>query len=429
MGKEKIKELLDLLVRKSKIVFPVLVIAIVAVTVVFALKASDNRADAFASSDVSDTSESASEGNVLESVENLIANVTNESSAQPTEEPVVSEDVPLVANEDPAIYAVVESYYNAMALGDTETLLKLHDNLSEIDLLRFEQTANYLDYYTGFEVYSKPGQEEGSTWVYIYYKTRFKNHTEEFPGYQTIYVCTRGDGQLYIKNESNFTEGEIEYLKKISSQADVEDFINRVDVEFDEMLIGNPDLLEYLGELKTRINAAIGVALANLNAEQSGEGEGAGEGTPEGGTEEPVATEAPTPEPVIQYATAITTVNVRNSDSEKADKLGKVTTGTRIQVQEVQLNGWTKVVFEGKDGFIKSEYLELEESAEGMEIIGKVTATTTINVRAGASQSATKLGVLTMGESLELVEIANGWCKVIYNGQVAYVSADYVTKE
>lgn len=429
MGKEKIKELLDLLVRKSKIIFPVLVIVIVAATVAFALKASNNRADAFASSDSSDVSASSSgsEGSVLESVEDLIANATNEASSQPTEEPVVSEDVPLVANEDPAIYSVVAYYYNSLALGDTETLKSLHDELSEVDILSFEQTANYLDYFTALDVYTKPGQEEGTTWVYIYYKVRFKNHTEEFPGYQALYVCTREDGQLYIKNEDNFTEEEIDYLTKISSQADVEDFENRVTAEFDELLIGNPDLLEYLGELQTRINAAIGVALAKLNAEQTGEGEG--ESSVEGGTEEPVPTEEPAPEPVIQFATAITTVNVRSSDSEQADKLGKVSTGTRIQVQEVQLNGWTKVVFEGKDGFIKSEYLEPEESAEGLEIIGKVTATTTINVRADANQSATKLGVLSMGESLELVEIANGWCKVIYNGQVAYVSADYVTKE
>lgn len=425
MGKEKIKELLDWLVRKSKIIFPILVIVIAALTVTFALKANSHRADAFASDgSLNADATHSSEGSVLESVENLLANVTNEADAQPTEEPVISEDVPLVANEDPAIFSVAAYYYNSMALGDTETLLSLYDELSVVDLLRFEQTANYLDYYTALEVYTKPGPVDGSVLAYVYYKVCFKNHTEEFPGYQVLYIFTNDEGKLYIKNESNFTEEEIEYLKKVSSQADVEDLENRVTVEYDELLIGNPDLLEYLNELKTRINAAIGDALAKLNAEQTDTGEETGETD----IEESVPTAEPSAEPAIRYATAITTVNVRSSDSEQADKLGKVTSGTRIQVQEVQLNGWTKVVFEGKDGFIKSEYLELEESAEGLEVIGKVTATTTINVRADASQSATKLGVLTAGESLELLGIANGWCKVIYNGQVAYVSADYVTQ-
>lgn len=421
MGKGKIKELQDLIVRKSKIIFPILVIAIVAGTVAFALKANDNRpegaVDAF--QDASATMDP-SAGNVLASVENLIANVvSSEASTQPTEEPVVSEDVPLVANEDPAIHSVVAYYYNSVALGDTETLLGLYDELSDVDILSYEQTANYLDYYTALEVYTKPGPVDGSTLAYVYYKVRFKNHTEEFPGYQTIYICTDESGQLYIKNESNFTEQEIEYLKKVSSQADVEDFANRVTVEFDELIIGNPDLLEYLSELTVRLNAAIGDALKKQNEEGTGEDIVA---TPE-------PTVEPTPEPVVQYALATTTVNVRASDSEQADKLGQVTTGTRVEVKEVQLNGWTKIVYEGKDGFIKSEYLELEETLGSQEVVGKVTANTTINVRAGASQTAAKLGVLTAGNSLELLEITNGWCKVIYNGQIAYVSADYVTKE
>ena len=130
-----------------------------------------------------------------------------------------------------------------------------------------------------------------------------------------------------------------------------------------------------------------------------------------------------------QYATATTTVNVRSSDSERADKLGKVTNGTRVQVQEVRVNGWTKIVFEGKDGYIKSEYLQLEESAAGFETIGTVTATTNINVRSAASETAERLGVLAGGSTLDLIANENGWCKVKYNGQVGYVKSDYVTQQ
>jgi uncharacterized protein YgiM (DUF1202 family) len=79
---------------------------------------------------------------------------------------------------------------------------------------------------------------------------------------------------------------------------------------------------------------------------------------------------------------------VRSSDSEQADKLGKVVGGTKVQVQEVRVNGWTKIVYEGGDGYIKSEYLQMEESAEGLETIGTVTANTNINVRSAASEEA-----------------------------------------
>lgn len=129
-----------------------------------------------------------------------------------------------------------------------------------------------------------------------------------------------------------------------------------------------------------------------------------------------------------QYATANTTVNVRTSDSEQADKMGKVTGGTRVEVQEVRVNGWTKIVYEGQDGYIKSEFLQMEESAAGQQAIGTVTATTSINVRAGAGEDAERLGVLAEGESLELLAVEGEWCKVAYNGAVAYVKAEFVTQ-
>ncbi len=128
-------------------------------------------------------------------------------------------------------------------------------------------------------------------------------------------------------------------------------------------------------------------------------------------------------------ATATTTVNVRASDSELADKIGKVTGGTKLEVQEVRENGWTKVVYEGKDGFIKSEYLQLAESAQGQDAIGSVTALESVNVRAAASQTAEILGLLAGGESLELIGSEGEWFKVKFNGQVGFVKAEYARQD
>ena len=93
---------------------------------------------------------------------------------------------------------------------------------------------------------------------------------------------------------------------------------------------------------------------------------------------------------------------------------------------EQRVNGWTKVLFEGKEGYIKSEFLQMTESAAGAESIGTVTATTNINVRSSASETADRLGVLAGGDSAELVAREDGWCKIKYQGQIGYVKADYV---
>lgn len=131
-------------------------------------------------------------------------------------------------------------------------------------------------------------------------------------------------------------------------------------------------------------------------------------------------------EDVPIYATVNATVNVRSSDSVQADKLGKVSNGTKLQVLEQLVNGWSKVVYEGKDAYIKSEFLVLTESAAGAEVIGTVTAESNVNVRVAPGESAERLGVLTGGDSADLLGKENGWCKINYNGKVGYVKEDFV---
>ena len=70
--------------------------------------------------------------------------------------------------------------------------------------------------------------------------------------------------------------------------------------------------------------------------------------------------------------------------------------------------------------------LQLAESAAGTETIGTVTATTNINVRASASETADRLGVLSGGDSAELVGTEGDWSKIKYNGQIGYVKSEYV---
>ena len=405
MGKEKWNTIRDFIVKNCKIIFPVLLVAVVAVTVVIALNGVRSR----------------QEGESL----------PEESSVQESQEAsdtLVAEEVPLSPNTDNDIYTLVSTYYSAMGQGDTETMLSVCDEISENDLLYYEELSKYIDHYAELEIYTKQGPAEGSVVAYVYFKMGIVNY-EEVPGYETLYICRREDGQLYIKNVNNFTEEEKEYIKAVNEQVDVVEFNNRVNVEYNELMTANPELFEYLGLLGSQVQVSVGEILAARNAESAQDGE-VQEGTDQAGDaqEETPAEETPAASGP-QYATATTTVNVRSSDSEQADRLGKVSGGTRVEVQEVRVNGWTKIVFEGQDGYIKSEYLQMEESAGGLETIGTVTATTNINVRSAASETADRLGMLPGGESLELIANENGWCKVNYNGQVGYVKADYVTQQ
>ena len=402
MWKEKIHSIGNYIIKHNKVVLPAVVVVAVAITVSVSLSLSNRHKEAQQEAEIA-------------------------SAASETATETATEEVPLVANEEGAIYTLIATYYNAMATGDEETLRSVCDEISDKDMYRYVELSQYIDYYPTLEIYTKTGPEEGSVIAYVYYKISFVGHEEEVPGYQALYICTNDQGGLYIKRGENSEEVN-EYIKTVSTQDDVVEFNNKITVEYNELMVDHPEVLQYISELDSQVSIAVGEKLANQVA---GETQVAEAGTEEGSTEgQDTQTENGEQQEAEdqgpQYVTTTTTVNVRSSDSEQADKLGKVSGGTKLQVLEQRPNGWTKVDYEGKEGYIKTEFLQLAESAAGTETIGTVTATTNINVRASASETADRLGVLSGGDSAELVGTEGDWSKIKYNGQIGYVKSEYV---
>lgn len=401
MWKEKIHSIGNYIIKHNKVVLPAVVVVAVAITVSVSLSLSNRHKEAQQEAEI-------------------------ESAASETATETATEDVPLVANEEGAVYTLIATYYNAMATGDEETLRSVCDEISDKDMYRYVELSQYIDYYPTLEIYTKTGPEEGSVIAYVYYKISFVGHEEEVPGYQALYICTNDQGGLYIKRGENSEEVN-EYIKTVSTQDDVVEFNNKITVEYNELMVEHPEVLQYISELDSQVSIAVGEKLADQVA---GETQAAEAGTEEGSTDgqdtQTENGEQQTEDQGPQYVTTTTTVNVRSSDSEQADKLGKVSGGTKLQVLEQRPNGWTKVDYEGKEGYIKTEFLQLAESAAGAETIGTVTATTNINVRASASETADRLGVLSGGDSAELVGTEGDWSKIKYNGQIGYVKSEYV---
>lgn len=403
MLKNVIQTVRDFVLKHYKLIFPIILVVCVAVTVVIALNA-----------------------NAETSVDDIIPNTGDDVQTETSGEEELNlnamiTDVALEKNENPEIWTLVCTYYNAVALGDLDTIRAVCDTVSEMELLRHGEMAKYIAQYPQLEVYTKPGPEAGSTMVYVYYKVTFEDQNAEYPGYQAHYVCTAADGSLYMKKSENTAETD-EYILAVSTQNDVVEFKNKIEVEYNELMQNNPQMLQYLTELDAEIGRAVGELLAQQNASET-ETPTEPEGSTSEGGENVEATETQT---ATVYAVANATVNVRSSDSEQADKLGSAAVGTTLLVLEQGVNGWTKVSYENKEGFIKSEYLDVLESADGATVTGSVTATTNLNVRSQPDTNAERLGVLKSGASAELISKDNGWCKIKYNGRIGYVNADYV---
>lgn len=390
MFKDKIRLLRDFVMRNNKIVFSVVGVLAVALTVFLALGAVSKR-----------------------KVKDIVP-----PSSEPTTEVSQTEDVPLVLNEDTAVTTLISDFFAAQADGDLEKLKSLCDEISDLDLLSYEEKAKYIDAYPMITIYTKKGLHEGECIAYVYYRMTFANHAEEFPGYTSHYICKREDGSLYIKR-TNFSDELNEYASVVCSQDDVVEFNNRVIAEYDSFKEAHPDLAGYPEEVMAQVNMTVGVRWSELQNQVADSGD-ASDGDVSGND---VADNEP------KYAVTTDTVNIRTSDSIQADRLGKVSKGTKLEVLEVRPNGWTKVKYESKEGFINSEYLSMEkpaESADGVATTGTLTATTNVNVRSAADENSEKLGKLLGGESVELIAREGDWCKVKFQGKVGYVKAEYL---
>lgn len=413
MWKDKMRFLRDAVIKHSKVAFPIIVIAAVAVTVAMALGAGRQE-------ELSEALESESE---------------EESSIQETTLDRVIPEVPLERNEDGDLYTLMATYYNALANGDVETIQSISNFVEDMDVIRIQELSKYIESYPVIEIYTKPGPVENSYIAYVYTQNTFYGHETYVSGLMTFYICTDETGKLYF-NDGETSEDIQNYIRTVSLQDDVVELNNKVNAEYNDQRLNDAQLDEYISELEREVNKATGEALAAQVAEAEGSGEGE-EGQQEGSGQtasEAGGTSVDTSQGPV-YATATTTVNVRSSDSEQADRLGKVAGGTRVQVTEQRANGWTKIVYEGKDGYIKSEYLQLEsdqgssntDNADaGGDAVKTATATTNINLRKEASETAEKICTVVGGDSVEVLSEANGWSQIRYNGSVGFVKSEYL---
>ncbi|MCR5118829.1 MAG: SH3 domain-containing protein [Lachnospiraceae bacterium] len=346
----------------------------------------------------------------------------------------------------PELNELVKNYFTAMQDNDLYTYTQLRSQTDALEEAKLGAKSEYIESYDNICCYTKAGPYTDSYMVYVTYDLKLKDWDKTAPALVTLVVCTNEKGELYVYSGS-FEENVAEYIKGITSQEDVVELYNSVEQEYKEVVEADPAFREYMSALNQLIKDGVGERVAAAREQAAAEepdetGESGNEGnsdetantdtttaTEEGNGTDEQTTEPEKPTEIIVEATA--NVNVRSSDSENADKLGRVSEGTQLTCTEQLQNGWSKVQYEGKDAFIKTEFLKViganAEDATGMSVVGSVTAKENVNVRVTAETDGEKLGVVNSGDKLEVLEKdKNGWTKVKYKGKVGYVKTEFV---
>lgn len=350
-------------------------------------------------------------------------------------------EVALEENAYADVNEFVNRYFAAMTSGDTAAIQSMQNDSQQKELLKIEKESAYIDEFDGLKVYTKPGPLQASYVTFVYYEIKFSGIDTLAPGLTTLYICSNADGSLYIN--SMLSDQDTDYIQKVVAQEDVGDLFSLVETKYAEAIDADANLSSFMEGLSAKLDTEVSEAMAAIEAAAA----------EEGSSQEPQeGEETPSENVLAEKVKATDTVNVRSSDSENADRIGQIAQGDTITRYEAKANGWSRVDYNGSEGYIKSEFLQPVEQAQApadepaeqpAESAGnqtdssaavgslagksKITIKETVNVRKSSSQDSEKIGVAYEGETYELVmEQADGWCKIKYNGQTGFVKTEYV---
>ncbi|MBQ9550934.1 MAG: SH3 domain-containing protein [Lachnospiraceae bacterium] len=392
----------------------VLFIVLVIVLVVFSIhrKDSDKKADTVATESVEDT------------------------DSLGTEPIPVPEGAKLEQNAYEEINSFFNEYYDAVAGGDTDKMAEMGNTLDEEDKAKIQVKAGYTEDYENMSCYTKPGPEDNSYIVFVYYEIKYKNIDSLAPGLSTFYLCTNADGSYYLKDIGSLPQNMKDYITEIANQSDVQNLLAEVDKLYATNTESDPTLAAFMDSLQTKSESAAAKVRDN------------------GGTAEEVAEENATDNGAEVRVKTTDAVRIRSGATTEEDNvIGQAAAGdTFVRVSED--GEWSKIKYKDGEAFIKSEYLTTAEgdtvvggevqNAEGNQggeeeaaapapaaetaASGKITVNEAVTIRSGASTDSSKLGSAYKGDKYDLTGETDGWYKINYNGQAAYIKSDYCTK-
>lgn len=113
-----------------------------------------------------------------------------------------------------------------------------------------------------------------------------------------------------------------------------------------------------------------------------------------------------------------TKVNVRKEPNTSSGIITKLS-NARVSVVD-KSDGWYKISFDGKTGWVNSDYIEV------LPVKGKINANG-VNFRETASTSGKVIDSLSEGTSVEILDTLSGWHKVKIDKKVGYVASKFVT--
>lgn len=156
----------------------------------------------------------------------------------------------------------------------------------------------------------------------------------------------------------------------------------------------------------------------------------------DGGTQE---NEGDTAEPDLRKSGLVmadvkNSLNVREEASEESSKVGLLYADCGGEILD-SIDGWTKIKSGNLVGWASNEYLLFDEEADELaQSVGRTIATVNtdaLRVRKEPNGEAGVYGLVKKGDEMESIpeETTDEWIAIDFEGDVGYISAEYVAVE
>jgi hypothetical protein len=285
-------------------------------------------------------------------------------------------DYELAEDADPELVELINSYYEAYASADLDSLEMLAQPLSDNEKSYIGAFSDYYEAFQNITCYSTQGATEDSYMVSVCYDLKFYEVDTAAPGMDFFYVERDGKGNLVINNlysSYNFAFAEEEkddslyeliatYEKSSAVVALQED----VQTRYEEALKSDDKLSNLVGGTLRDVMAKWRDSIAAEDDTQAVESTESTEATESTESTEPAEQETESEKASEKEETGSTETGkvktkdickVRKEPSTDAEVLGTVNVGVKLNKLGTE-GDWTKVEFQGETGYIKSSLLK-----------------------------------------------------------------------
>ncbi|HIV17474.1 MAG TPA: hypothetical protein IAB17_05740 [Candidatus Alectryocaccobium stercorigallinarum] len=189
--------------------------------------------------------EASDEDSQSDSLEN--SSIENDASAQESTDETSTDEQDADASLAPAsesVVNVVSSYLNALAAKDAEAAAAVMESITDEDRAAIIQ-GSFAESYNNLEVYSYPGDTNGSYVAFAVYDYTYPGYATAVPALTQFYIITKSDGSMCVASDQT-QEAKAEYMSSLLGRVDVAVLINTIQSEYEAALASDPALAEYI---------------------------------------------------------------------------------------------------------------------------------------------------------------------------------------